>query len=238
MNAKRFVHQEQELAQLTRDFLTAAGSCWRIAGRVKRLSDNALVLRQIDDLMQSALAVFSLAREGVHSPVRRELCHMLAACVRTLYVDQQHPEASLEHRTVVLQEGVHRSWIEKLGELRLEAFGNLARRKFEADMRALHAELSRYVPAPRQQVETALRLMEKGHYPGFAAETDLAGLNKDIFRLYEILIVLLLHGIGMTLAGEVFVKIFDEEPEWTFHKGVYIDQMSTYFDYKYERRSV
>ena len=49
-------------------------------------------------------------------------------------------------------------------------------------------------------------------------------------------LVLIFHGLGLGLAGDVFTVALDDIQTWKFHKGKYVSTLAKYFDYKVERK--
>lgn len=237
MQQSRRSEAQARLAALTRDFLFGVQNCWKFAQRSHEAAANALTLRQLDDVVQSALAIFRLANEGVHAPVQREARHLLRLLVQASYVDQEWRGRPLGQRLHHFRNEIARSGLEKLGALRLDAFRDGVRRRFQADVHGLYQELRRTEPVSRDELTRRLTRLEAGAYPGFCTESEAEAVNQQLFRLYEAALVLLLHALGLRLAGEVFVKVLDEEPDWRFHRSRYLDEFSAYFDFKPQRRA-
>ncbi len=237
MQQRRRSEPQDRLAALTRDFLFGVQNCWKFAQRSREAASNSLTLRQLDDVVQCALAIFRLAGEGLHTPVQREIRHLLRLLVQTVYVDQQWRSQPMGQRLHRLQGEVAHSGLDKLVALRLDAFRDDVRRAFQADVRRLYDDCRRADPLSREELGRRLARLEEGAYPGFCSELGAAGLNQQLFRLYETALVLLLHALGLRLAGEVFVKVLDEEPGWVFHRSRYLDEFSAYFDFKPQRRA-
>ena len=60
--------------------------------------------------------------------------------------------------------------------------------------------------------------------------------NKLAFQVYDLVLVRIFYSIGLSMAGDIFTGVLDDEPKWRFHKGKFVGRMSRCFDYKHERR--
>jgi hypothetical protein len=45
------------------------------------------------------------------------------------------------------------------------------------------------------------------------------------------------NALGMGLAGDISVHILDDMKDWPFHKTKFTKLLSSYFDYKHERKN-
>ena len=63
----------------------------------------------------------------------------------------------------------------------------------------------------------------------------LADINKLIFKAYDMILMIIFHGFGDSMSGDLFIQLFDDNKRWKFHKAKYVKEYSKNFDYKYER---
>ena len=97
---KRYSDAQVHLQRLVQDFAVALRASWFALTRHPK-SPGWLLQNSVDDLLESAVALPALTREGIFNVARRELRYMLEATVKYVYVDQQLPaDASLEDRIV------------------------------------------------------------------------------------------------------------------------------------------
>ena len=92
-----------------------------------------------------------------------------------------------------------------------------------------------YIHPSQRQIEELVARAESGKPLGFDTAAELRKIGQLMFRLYDMLLILHFHGVGLGLAGDILVQCFDDEPKWKFHKGKYTRRISSYFDYKAER---
>ena len=105
------------------------------------------------------------------------------------------------------------------------------------EIRSTYAELCRYVHRSPAQIRETLRAFEDGVFLGFETADQLDAFVKLLARVYDLLLVMHFNALGMSLTGDVFVHILDEDEKWPFHKTKFVKLLSTYFDYKSERQN-
>lgn len=227
---------EAYLERLFRDFLLGSTAGWWASSRSRGGIDNSLVLRHTDDLIQSAIAIQSATIEGLHNPARREKRYALESLVQFLYVDQARPNATFEERLSFYKSDGERSDIDKLDEINLSMLTNGAASQLKGAIKSDYRRLCSYVHPSVDQLRQHLANAKRGAFLGFETADLFAKMNREIFRFFDILLVLFLHGIGPDSTGDVFINILDGEPKWKFHKGRFARILSEHFDYKSERQ--
>src|SRR4029077_1416269 len=101
-STKQYESAELHLHRLVQDFAVALHASWFAFTRYPE-SKNWLLQNSIDDLLESAIALPVLARDGIFNAARRELRYALEASVKFVYVDQQLPgDSSLSERMRLL----------------------------------------------------------------------------------------------------------------------------------------
>jgi hypothetical protein len=50
-------------------------------------------------------------------------------------------------------------------------------------------------------------------------------------------LVMLFHGFGDSMSGDLFIQLLDDNKKWKFHKSKYVKEYSKNFDYKHERNT-
>jgi hypothetical protein len=217
-------------------FIEAIHHCFFQTRRAPHIYDAMLMFRLSDDLLQSCLAMLFLVQNGMHNPALREMRYMIENGVKQLYVDQQNPKGSLDDKLAFLQNEVDRSSINMIGDLKLEAFNGPTKKEFYDEVTDFYYKSCAYVHPSRRQIDEMVNLAETGKAMGFETADELRRIGRLTFRLYDFLLVLHFHGLGLGLAGDVLVHSFDDAPKWKFHKGKYMSRLSSYFDYKAERQ--
>lgn len=233
--SKAFQDQTKYLGRMTRDFLKTAQMIWFAATRDEAFVENSLVLRSIDDLNQSVVAMQTLVDQGMLSPVHREMRYLLESSVKNLYVDQKTPSGDFHQKVMFLHEQVPPSSISVVDELNLPLDVE-SRRSLIADIKGMYSRACAYVHPSKTQIDERVRLASEEAYVGFERPQDLVQINKEIFRVYEAILVLMFSGLGTSFLGDLFILWLDEDQSWRFHKGKYMKSLSAIFDYKLERK--
>lgn len=230
-----FVAQVKFLDRLVLDYVEGLRLCWTMATRSTELVTNSLVLRHIDESLQSVVAVRAMLVEGLLTAARREQRFMLEALVKYLYADQSLPLASFESRCAFLRDEVDRSSIDAVDHLRLHALEKADAQLFKSEVQATFRELCAYVHPSVRQIDERVRRDAIGEHVGFESVKTLESQTKELRRVLDQLLVIVFHGLGLGLAGDVFTVSLDGNPAWKFHRTKFVSRVSKHFDYKVER---
>jgi len=221
------------LEGITSDFLLAL-TYVRFQGLRFVAEDHYLVFRFAPHFVESALSVLLSAKEGLQNAARRELRFMLEAAIKLSSQDVHQNAGDFQTRLAGLDDRQRRfeDYVAELSyfdEFRASGEAN-------AEITSLYKELSRYVHASVPQLREAMTRSKRGEPTGMETVATLNRFNKLAFRIYDIALVRVFHGIGLSMAGDVFTTALDDMPRWRFHKGKFVERMSRCFDYKHERR--
>lgn len=77
---------------------------------------------------------------------------------------------------------------------------------------------------------------ERGEHLGFEGPSTLEAFNRLASQTLDLVVVLIFEGIGPAFAGDLFIQLFDDMPEWKFHRTRFTREVSHFFDYKHERQ--
>jgi hypothetical protein len=84
--------------------------------------------------------------------------------------------------------------------------------------------------------EDRIRRDARGESPGMESVSTLNRFNDLVFKVYDLILVRVFVNLGLSMAGDIFTGMLDDQKSWRFHKGKYVSRMSTCFDYKHERK--
>ncbi|WP_454850470.1 hypothetical protein [Rhizobium binxianense] len=233
LNSRPFKDGLRYLEGIASDLLIAM-TYVRLQGTRYGASDDYLLFRFAPHIVESTLAVTMNAKEGLQNAARRELRFLLEASVKLSSRDF-HPEAkSFEERLAGLndRDQLFEDYVATLTYF--EEFEKSS--EANSTILSLYSELSRYVHATVPQFQEATSRAQRGEDAGMEAIATLNRFNKLAFQVYDIVLVRLFHGLGLSMAGDIFTGILDDEPKWRFHKGKFVSRLSKCFDYKHERR--
>ncbi len=236
-NAEPFTSQTKRLHRLTQGFTYALQVVWVTSTRSRNIFDDFLTIRFLDDTIQSSIAIMSLAKEGQLTVAKREMRYMLESCSKHMYVDLKQMGKPMTEKLIFLEQNVPRSSVNFTNDLRLYEFSESENKEFRDTISALYSDLCKYVHRSREQIEEALRLYRRGIFLGFETAQELGSFVRVLARLYDVVLVLHFHALGVSFSGDVFIQVLDEAKEWPYHKTKYVKRLSSYFNYKHERQS-
>lgn len=234
---------ERELKRLRRDFFAALSGVGLYATRMPGAYRDLMVFRWTETYRESVFASELLADVALTHPAARELRYLVEALAKFLYVDQKLVGRPLEDKLVFFADEVPANGFTISGPPRTHLIDELDLQglrvlegDFKAQVKSIYGELSGFVHPSQKQLESWDRRLAAG----LRSHMELLGDLKLIVRLarqvYESALVLIFHGLGMPLTGDVFVAWLDDEPSWSFHKTKFTRAISANFDYKVERK--
>ncbi|MGK9233404.1 hypothetical protein KXS07_18420 [Inquilinus limosus] len=233
LNTRPFQDGLRYLQGIARDLLIAQ-TCIRLQGMRFSAADDYLLFRFAPHIVESTLAITSNARDGLQNAARRELRFLLEAAVKLSSRDV-HPDArTLEARLAGLDDRDKR-FEDYVAELPYFD-GSEKPDEANAAILSLYSQLSRYVHATGPQFKDAMIRERRDESAGMESVATLNRFNKLAFQVFDLVLVRLFFGLGLSLAGDVFTGVLDDFPRWKFHKGRFVARMSRCFDYKHERR--
>jgi hypothetical protein len=231
-----FRAQQVLLTRLTSDFVLALRATRMVFTRYPG-SGNWIQNRFSDDFLESAVSIGALARQGVFNAGRRELRYMLEAVVKCVFVDQQVPgNTDLQARLAVLNDTslVPRSRVGPIDRIQLRMVSNP--KAFTDAVHSAFGSLSGYTHMSVKQLDERLKRAERGEFTGFESSATVEAFSRLLARIYDLILVLLFEGVGPAFTGDLFVEVLDSEPDWEFHRGSFVREVSSTFDYKWERQ--
>jgi hypothetical protein len=162
---------------------------------------------------------------------------MLEAAVKYVYVDQQLPaDTPLEDRIRYLGDRakVPRSSVRPVDHI---TFQMVDAEQFRSAVHQSFAALSGYVHPSRKALEERLSRAARGEFSGFEGARVLEAFNRLASQTLDLVLALNFEGAGRTVAGDLFIQVFNGVPRWKFHRTKFSAQVSHLFDYKAERRA-
>jgi hypothetical protein len=233
LKSRPFQDAVRYLNRLTSDYLLAL-TCVRLSGERFSAADHYLVFRFAPHFVESALALQASAREGLQNAARRELRFVLEATIKLSAQDSRVEIETLEDRLDGLTSG--RRFKDYVADLTyFDGFETPA--DANADALSLYSELSAFVHAAVPQFKASMNRSARGEPAGMETVATLNSFNKLAFRVYDMALVRIFHGVGLGIAGDIFTTLLDDYAGWRFHKEKFVGRMSRCFDYKHERRA-
>jgi hypothetical protein len=210
--------------------------CWFAATRIPDYADRSVLLRSTDDMLECAVILHNAVEHGARNNARRELRYLLELAVKALFVDQQMPRSGFDHRLTFLEKKVKTHSLPELDQLQLHMFDESARQAFVRDVGRAHGWTSKYVHPSVEQIRERTEAAASGLPLGFDSADVLRSVAQQIFDVYGLILVLVLHSLGPSAAGDVVESAFGEDEDWLFRQHRHVAKLDEYFDYKTERR--
>jgi len=231
-----YVKASTDLTRIRDEFIRTLRVCWFAATRIPEYVDRSVVLRSTDDMLECAVIQHIAVEHTARNTAQRELRYLLELAVQALFVDQQMPRSPFDHRLAFLERKVTTHGLTpELDELQLHMFDGSARKAFVTDMGRAYGRASKYVHPSVEQIRERSEAAASGLPLGFDSADVLQSLAQRIFEVYGLVLVLVLHSLGPTAAGDVMESAFGEDEDWLFRQHRHIARMDEYFDYKAER---
>ncbi|MBL8792396.1 MAG: hypothetical protein JNM56_00680 [Planctomycetia bacterium] len=231
-----YQQQLARLGQITHAFLSTLRLSAFAVTRDPSLPEVSFFLRNLDDLVESAVMAAAAFREGGLNSGRRELRFMLELAVQALFVDEQMGRAPFEQRLVFFERKMKHTSVEHVKDLRLEMLGG-SRADFVAETVRAWANASQYVHPTPPQLREKLALRERGVTPGCETVEQLETCVDQLFQAASIVVALAFHAIGSAFTGDILVDSLDGMDGWPFHASRFVAAVDEYFDYKHERQA-
>lgn len=235
--SEAFVAQEKRLQRLTEGFALGVHSVWTMTTRAPHIFDEFLTFRFVAETLQSAVAIWSLARHGQITAAKREMRYALESSAKHAYVDLKQMGKPLSEKLKFVETEVPRSSISFVDKLRLFSYSDDENKAFIDEIKSQYSMLCRYVHRSKEQIDEALRLLQRGIAPAFETPREVESFCRDLERLYDLLLVLHFNALGLELAGDVFVHALDHDKSWPYHKSKFTKLLSSQFNYKAERNA-
>lgn len=233
--SRPFQEEINFLHSITLDFIYGLWVTRLMSTRAPRIYNEFLVFRNLDEYIESAIGIEMLIKEGIINLGRRELRYLLESIVKYYKADMTVQEGSLRDKIIFLRNEIPNSSIDIVSDINIGGLAGLAS-NFKNEIKDTFIKSCAYVHPSESQIKERLSNYEKGNTIGFESITQIRKMNRLLFRVYDMILVIVFNDLGLGLAGDIFVGVLDENRDWKYHKGKYISVLSSFFDYKVERK--
>lgn len=217
---------QQELKfidDITKDFVDALRFISIYSTRGGDIYENFLCIKATDDIIQSAIAIHMMMKNGIHNTVKRELRYLIEMNTKYVIVDYAKMGEKLETKTQYLKNEIPNSSIEII-ENYSTPFAEPVKSNFRCEVKDFFYKSCAYVHPSKKQLDEQLNNYENGNTIGFESSKMFSDLNKLIFRAYDMMLTMCYHSFGYSMSKDLFEQIFNENPKWKFHKGKYVKE--------------
>ncbi|WP_419678479.1 hypothetical protein ACN2EN_05635 [Aliarcobacter lanthieri] len=235
-NSQHYQEELKLIRDITSDFIHTLNSISLYSTRVGKIYDDFLTIKAIDDILQSVIAILSLVENGIHNTIKRELRYLIEMMTKYVIVDYIKMGEKITIKTQYLKDSIPNSSIDIIDQytplLSVEKNDD-----FKTEVKDFFYKACAYVHPSKKQIDEQVKNYERGNTIGFESSKMLADMNKLIFRAYDMILVMLFHGFGDSMSGDLFIQLLDDNKKWKFHKSKYVKEYSKNFDYKHERNT-
>lgn len=238
MESDQYREQATRLTRLLKGAVEALQACWLVSTRSRSLSDDKLTFRFIDDAIFSLVGISSAINNGAHNPARREMRYLLESACKHYHVDSsQHAGGMpLSDKLEYLKANVPRSSIDFVEAQEFFALDDSKTKELRSELKDMYSQSCKYVHRSKEQIDDYLASVSRGASPGFESVSEFRRMNREFARLCDVVVYLVLSVLGPSgLAGDLFVKVFDGDATWPYHKTKYCKALSEHYNYKAER---
>lgn len=235
-NSQQYQQELKYLQDISYDFLSTLQSISLYSTRSREIYDNFLTINATDDIIQSVIAIQSLIEHGIHNTVKRELRYLIEMMTKYVIVDYARMGDTLNNKILFLKEEIPNSSIEIIDSYAPPFDDITLNNTFKAEIKDFFYKACAYVHPSKTQIDEQIKNYSNGNTIGYESAKMLADINKLTFRAYDMILVMILHGFGESMSGDIFIQVLDDNLKWKFHKAKYVKEYSKKFDYKYERQ--
>lgn len=217
---------QQELKYIncvTQDFVDTLRAISIYSTRAGGLYDNFLCIRATDDLIQSAIAIHQMIKNGIHNTVKRELRYLIEMTAKYVIIDYAKMGEKLEIKTQYLKDEIPNSSIDIIDNYSTP-FSACTALNFKSEVKDFFYKSCAYVHPSKKQIDEQLNNYENSNTIGFESPKMLSEINKKVFRAYDMILTMCFHSFGHSMSTDLFEQIFNENNKWKFHKGKYVKQ--------------
>lgn len=188
------------------------------------------------DLLQSAMSLHIVVREGVLNVARRELRFLIEASVKIAAIQQHSYTTTIEAKIEAFKGEFSSSSISIKKDIGLSLLPEVYRASLLEEVGRLYGLTSQYVHLSPAQVSQSLEAFKSDSTAGKERPADIREFNRTAERALAASLVLLFHGVPYWVAGDWLVDSDGESVGGYFMKSRFFAAMDEGFDYKHERQ--
>ncbi len=191
-----------------------------------------------DDLIQSNIAIISLVPDGIMRMIRRELRYMLELTLKSCVISQGEQQKNLRDYLRNNKTVFNSKFHELLSKVNLYNLDDNMASMYIKETQKKYKYLSKYTHSTERQMYEKYELDKSGRTIGFEGIEELKCIKKDIFEVYSLIVVLILHTLPLYSIGDYLVDTDGMSNDWFFKASKYVSYIDSRFDYKSERKNI
>lgn len=222
---------------LCMDFLRGVMFLAMDTARDPEFANNHFLAYVADDYLESAVAIPSTVREGIHNVCFRELRFLLELSVKVCFVQQQDYHQSVEEKLAAFREQLNSPSISIKNNVELSLLPAAERPTFLEETGRIYGATSNYVHLTFNQMKVRLAQIENGRTPGNETPEEVSRLNDLVLRVLSTSFVYIAHSVPSYAVGDFFVGSDGSSRRWSLCRSQYVALLDESFDYKHERQA-
>lgn len=234
---EELVEPLRQTALIVRSYLRGLSFIVGDASRDPKYITEHLLSYLAQDLIQSAVAIKSLAMEGMVSVAKRELRFIIESSIKLCFVQQKADRATtVAAKLAQFDSELSSQRISIKNNINLAMLPEPLRADYQDEVGRLYGLTSGYVHLTPGQIEERIAAVDAGRTIGNETADDIYELNRVTERALAASVVLLFHSVPAFVAGDWLVENDGATAAWHFMGSRFIAAMDAHFDYKHERQ--
>ena len=226
----------KRLDLLARSYLAAVIFIAQDTARNPRYWDDHLLSYLFHDFIQSALAIVTLATEGMLNVAKREVRFLVEASIKLCLVQQKAYASTIAEKLQRFDKELASQRISIKQHLELTLLPKELRDAFVDEAGRVYGLTSNYVHLTPSQIEERIAAVDAGRIGGKESALDFGALNSLVERGLAVSLTLLFHSVPKHVAGDWLVEPNGSTKAWVFTESRFIAAIDSHFDYKHERQ--
>lgn len=238
LNSEEYKEEWLKLVDMRKSMTYCLTFCYLNSIRDGVSGEQNFFLRMIDDITQSVVSIEIIARDGISNTCRRELRYLIELSIKSCLIVNNTTKKTFAEQIIEYEKLLNSSNINPINNLEFEYLKPNYDDEFRTEVKRLYGYLCKYSHFSSHQIRERLARAEMGRTLGFEGIHELEELNKDIERVFAIVLVMIFHSVALYVVGDFMVEPNGETVKWYFNKSKYINIIDERFDYKVERQSI
>jgi hypothetical protein len=234
---KELVEPLRQTELIVRSYLQSLSFIVGDAGRDPKYITEHLLSYLAQDLIQSTVAITSLAMEGMISVAKRELRFIIESSIKLCFVQQKADRATtVSAKLAQFDSELSSQRISIKNNIDLSMLPEPLRADYQDEVGRLYGLTSGYVHLTPAQIGERIAAVDAGRTAGNETAGDILELNRVTERALAASLVLIFHSVPEFVAGDWLVESDGATVAWYFMGSRFIAAMDAHFDYKHERQ--
>ncbi len=226
------------IGQITHEYLAALRFVVAESERDPEFAANHLLSYLAQDFIESAIAITSLASQGLLRPAKRELRFVIESSVKICYIQQKSYSRLIADKVSEFDRTLSSPSISIKRDLEIDMMPQELRDAFSEEIGRLYGETSGYVHLTPRQIIERIAAVDAGRTVGYESPQEIADLDRLVSRGYAASLALLLHSVPSYVAGDWLVDSDGSSMNSYFLGSRFLAGIDSFFDYKHERRQL